>query len=155
MGNEFGHPEWIDFPRVGNNWSYAYARRQWNLVDDKKLRYHWLSDFDRAMIKLEKKMKWLSKPIQPLVQNDGDKVLVFERAGLLFVFNFNPIQSFTDYGFEVPEGEYQVILNTDDKKFGGFHRNDDRLTHSTVKKGTWQGLLMYLPSRSAMVLKKI
>jgi len=154
MGNEFGHPEWIDFPRVGNNWSYAYARRQWNLVDDKKLRYHWLSDFDRAMIKLEKKMKWLSKPIKPLVQNDGDKVLVFERADLLFVFNFNPIQSFTDYGFEVPEGEYQVILNTDDKKFGGFHRNDDRLTHSSVMKGTWQGLLMYLPSRSAMVLKK-
>ena len=155
MGNEFGHPEWIDFPRVGNDWSYAYARRQWNLVDNKQLRYHWLSDFDRAMIKLEKKAKWLSKPLNILVQHDGDQVLIFSRADLLFVYNFNPTISFTDYGFQVPEGEYQVVLNTDDKKFGGFHRNDDTITHPTAKMDEKSGLLLYLPSRSAMVLKRL
>ena len=155
MGNEFGHPEWIDFPREGNNWSYAYARRQWNLQDDKKLRYHLLSDFDRNMIKLEKKAGWLSQPMQSIVKNDTDKVLIFSRADLLFVFNFNPTISFTDYGFASPAGNYQVVLNTDDKKFGGFNRNDDSIVHHTTQVGQNPGLLLYLPSRSAMVLKRV
>jgi len=155
MGNEFGHPEWIDFPRQGNNWSYAYARRQWNLVDNKELRYHLLSDFDRAMIRLEKKNHWLSQSMQPISLNDGDQVMIFSRAELLFIFNFNPSFSFTDYGFVAPEGKYQVVLNSDDKKFGGFGRNNDALIHATQQVGDQPGLLLYLPSRSAMVLRKV
>lgn len=155
MGNEFGHPEWIDFPRQGNNWSYAYARRQWNLVDDKKLRYHLLNDFDKAMVNLAKKSKWLAHPTSPLVQNDHDQVLIFSRAGLIFVFNFNPTLSFTNYGFTAPAGTYRVVLNTDNKKFGGFDRNEDNLTHQTTQVGQSTGLLLYLPSRSAMVLEKL
>ncbi|MFA5419219.1 MAG: alpha amylase C-terminal domain-containing protein, partial [Bacteroidales bacterium] len=150
MGNEFGHPEWIDFPRQGNNWSYAYARRQWNLVDNKELRYHLLSDFDRAMIRLEKKNHWLSQSMKPISLNDGDQVMIFSRAELLFVFNFNPSFSFTDYGFVAPEGKYQVVLNSDDQKFGGFGRNNDAVIHATQQVGDQPGLLLYLPSRSAM-----
>ncbi|PKP32714.1 MAG: 1,4-alpha-glucan-branching enzyme [Bacteroidetes bacterium HGW-Bacteroidetes-16] len=155
MGNEFGHPEWIDFPRQGNNWSYTYARRQWNLVDNKELRYHLLSDFDSAMINLEKENHWLSQSMQPISLNDGDQVMIFSRAELLFIFNFNPSISFTDYGFVTPEGKYQVVLNTDDKKFGGFGRNNDAVIHATQQVGNQPWLLLYLPSRSAVVLKKV
>jgi 1,4-alpha-glucan branching enzyme len=93
MGNEFGHPEWIDFPREGNGWSYKYARRQWNLVDNKDLCYHWLGDFDREMIKVVKGVRnFQDKPVVEIWHNDGDQVLAFMRGDLLFVFNFSPTQ---------------------------------------------------------------
>ena len=159
MGNEFGHPEWIDFPREGNGWSHKYARRQWNLVDNKDLDYHFLSNFDRAMIKVVKSEKRFNlTPVEEVWHNDGDQVLAFKRGKLLFVFNFSPTQSFADYGLLVEAGEYEVVLNTDAKDFGGNGLADDNVKHFTnydplyekVGKG-W--LKLYIPARSAIVLR--
>jgi 1,4-alpha-glucan branching enzyme len=154
MGNEFGHPEWIDFPREGNDWSYFYARRQWNLVDDKKLRYSSLNEFDKAMIHLIKSENILSFYSYNLVQNIPDQVLIFKRGKLVFAFNFNPLNSFTNYGFEVDKGIYQVVLNTDAKEFDGQGRNDDSVKHFTVEENNKTMLKIYLPNRSALVFKK-
>ena len=160
MGNEFGHPEWIDFPREGNGWSYKYARRQWDLVDNPKLVYHYLGDFDIEMLKVIKSIRhFQDTPIQEIWHNDGDQVLAYERKELIFVFNFNPKQSFTDYGFLVPKGAYEVILNTDSPAFDGNGFADDSMTHFTLndplyekeKKG-W--LKLYIPARTAVVLRR-
>ena len=160
MGNEFGHPEWIDFPREGNGWSHQYARRQWSLVDNKELCYHYLGDFDREMILLIKSVKKIqSYPLVEIWHNDGDQIMAYMRGDLLFVFNFNPTQSFVDYGFMVPEGEYNVVLNTDAKEFGGNGLADDTVKHMTLFDGLlskdnkgW--LKLYIPARSAVVLKR-
>jgi 1,4-alpha-glucan branching enzyme len=122
MGNEFGHPEWLDFPRLGNHESYHYARRQWNLVDDQNLKYKFLNNFDAAMNNTETKYGWL-EAAQGYVslKHESDKIIIFERAGVVFCFNFHPTQSFPGYfiGVDVP-GKYKIILDTDDKQFGGF-----------------------------------
>ncbi|MDL2306262.1 alpha amylase C-terminal domain-containing protein, partial [Bacteroides sp. OttesenSCG-928-D19] len=120
MGNEFGHPEWIDFPREGNGWSHKYARRQWNLVDDKKLTFHYMADFDKDMLSVIKSTEAFQEtPVQEIWHNDTDQVLAYQRGELLFVFNFNPMKSFTDYGFLVTPGTYEAILNTDNTVYGG------------------------------------
>ena len=160
MGNEWGHPEWIDFPREGNGWSYKYARRQWNLVDNKELCYHWLGDFDRKMMEVIKSEKNFNlTPVIEIWHNDGDQVLAFSRGDLVFVFNFSPCTSFTDYGFLVPTGSYSVVLNTDAKEFGGNGFADDSVIHLTnydelyvKEKKEW--LKLYIPARSAVVLRK-
>ncbi len=160
MGNEFGHPEWIDFPREGNGWSHKYARRQWSLVDSKELDYQYLGRFDKKMletIKSEKKL--IDYPVCEIWHNDGDQVFAFMRGELLFVFNFSPNTSFTDYGFLVPEGSYKVVLNTDNKEFGGFGLADDNVEHFTqedllYKKDRKGWVKLYLPARSAVVLRK-
>ena len=161
MGNEFGHPEWVDFPREGNGWSYKYARRQWNLVDNKELCFHYLGDFDAAMLKLLKKHKSFEKQnVVEIWHNDGDQVFAFRRGDLLFFFNFSPNNSYTGYGFMVEQGAYEYLLNTDDVAFGGNGFNDDKMIHYTVydhhlardNKG-W--LKLYLPTRTACVLRKI
>lgn len=160
MGNEFGHPEWIDFPREGNGWSYKYARRQWNLVDNKELDYHYLGDFDKQMLKVIKSEKdFIKTPVQEIWHNDGDQVLAFMRGDLVFVFNFNPTTSFTDYGFLVPTGAYNVVLNSDASEFGGNNLADDSVTHLTnydplyvTERKEW--LKLYIPARSAVVLRK-
>jgi len=160
MGNEFGHPEWIDFPREGNGWSYKYARRQWNLVDNHELCYHYLGDFDEAMIKLIGGVKNFQKtPVQEVWHNDGDQILAFSRGDLLFVFNFSPNRSYTDYGFIVPQGAYDVVLNTDSKLYGGNELADDSVRHFTnydpiYEKDGKGWLKLYIPARSAVVLKK-
>jgi 1,4-alpha-glucan branching enzyme len=160
MGNEFGHPEWIDFPREGNGWSYKYARRQWNLVDNHDLCYHWLGDFDRDMLKVIKGVRnFQSKPVVEIWHNDGDQVLAFMRGDLIFVFNFSPTQSFSDYGFLVPTGSYDVVLNTDATMYGGHGFADDSVTHFTnfdplYVKDRKEWLKLYIPARSAVVLKK-
>ena len=160
MGNEFGHPEWIDFPREGNGWSYKYARRQWNLVDNKELCYHLLGDFDREMLEVVKSEKKFNEtPIQEIWHNDGDQILAFSRGELIFVFNFSPIRSYSDYGFLVPEGSYNVVLNTDAKEFGGFGFADDTVEHFTNADPLYQQdhkgwLKLYIPARSAVVLRK-
>ena len=161
MGNEFGHPEWIDFPRDGNGWSYKYARRQWNLVDNKELCYHYLGDFDQKMVETIRSVKNIQKTdVVEIWHNDGDQVLAYRRKDLIFVFNFSPTRSFTDYGFLVPKGSYKVVLNTDSKDFGGFGFNDDSITHFTCadpmyakEKKEW--LKLYLPARTAVVLKRV
>lgn len=160
MGNEFGHPEWIDFPREGNGWSYKYARRQWNLVDNKELDYHYLGDFDKQMLRVIKSEKdFIKTPVQEIWHNDSDQVLAFMRGDLVFVFNFNPTTSFTDYGFLVPTGAYNVVLNSDASEFGGNNLADDSITHLTnydplyvAERKEW--LKLYIPARSAVVLRK-
>ena len=160
MGNEFGHPEWIDFPREGNGWSYKYARRQWNLVDNMELDYHYLGDFDREMLKVITSIRnFQNKPVQEIWHNDGDQILAFSRGELIFVFNFNPTRSFTDYGFLVPTGSYEVVLNTDAKEFGGNGLADDTVMHMTVFDPMYvsdrkEWLKLYVPARSAVVLKR-
>ena len=115
MGNEFGHPEWIDFPREGNNWSYRYARRQWNLADDRNLKYHELGDFDKAMIHLIRSVPdFQSTQLVKIWDKDDDNILAYMRDDLLFVFNFHPQKSYSDYGILVPQGKYQIILDSDD-----------------------------------------
>ena len=161
MGNEFGHPEWIDFPREGNGWSHKYARRQWSLIDNKQLAYSWLGDFDRALMKLIGSVKdYQKKDVVEYWHNDGDQVLAFGRGDLVFVFNFNPTRSFSDYGFLVPRGSYKTVLDSDSIEFGGYGRIDDKLEHFTLtdplyKKVRKEWLKLYLPARSAMVLKKV
>ena len=160
MGNEFGHPEWIDFPREGNGWGYKYARRQWNLVDNKELCYHYLGDFDKAMLKVIKTQKNFQKtPVVEVWHNDGDQILAFSRGDLLFVFNFSPDRSYTDYGFIVPQGSYDVVLNTDNKLYGGNNFADDTVRHFTnydpiYEKDGKGWLKLYIPARSAVVLHK-
>ncbi len=155
MGNEFGHPEWIDFPREGNNWSYKYARRQWNLIDNKDLKYYQLGEFDRAMVTLINDEDTLGNKPKQITQHASDQVLIFCRGDLLFAFNFNPIMSFTDYGFEVDKGKYEVVLNSDSSIFGGTNRNNDKLMPITQLENNVNKLKLYLPSRSALVLKKL
>ena len=161
MGNEFGHPEWIDFPREGNGWSYKYARRQWHLVDDENLCYHYLGDFDKAMIKVIKtECKFQKTQVVEIWHDDNDQILAHMRGKLLFVFNFNPSRSFPDYGFRVPEGKYKVLLNTDSTTFGGFGLTDDNVEHftefdSTLKPFGKGWVKIYVPARSAVVLKLI
>ncbi|PMD56232.1 glycoside hydrolase family 13 protein [Hyaloscypha bicolor E] len=125
-GNEFGHPEWLDFPRAGNDNSFWYARRQFNLTDDQLLRYRFLNEFDSGMQHTEQKYGWLhSDQAYISLKNEEDKVIVFERAGLLWIFNFHPTKSYPDYRVGVEEaGTYRVVLNTDKKDYGGFERID-------------------------------
>jgi 1,4-alpha-glucan branching enzyme len=158
MGNEFGHPEWIDFPREGNNWSYFYARRQWSLAGDKRLRYHHLGDFDRAMIALIKKDPSYYTYNQHLIHShDADQVMAFTRGSFLFVFNFNPAVSFSGYGLKTEPGRYRILLNSDSPDFGGFGRIDEGLEYITEwnrKVNSPRYLKLYIPNRTALVLEK-
>ena len=161
MGNEFGHPEWIDFPREGNGWSHKYARRQWNLVDNKELCYHYLGDFDREMLRVLKLQRRLpSTKVVEVWHNDDDQILAYTRGGLLFVFNFSPTRSYDGYGFMMPEGKYEVLLNTDAKAFGGNGLADDSVAHFTnpdplLQRDGKGWLKLYLPARSAVVLRRV
>ena len=150
MGNEFGHPEWIDFPREGNGWSYKYARRQWSLPDNPDLRYGALEAFDAEMIHFLESEDTLSAYPELITANDGDKVLIFKRKNAIFALNFNPTRSFTDYGFETEDGEYEMAFNSDEPRFDGFGRLASDEKHFT----TQHQLRLYLPSRCAVVLKK-
>jgi len=158
-GNEFGHPEWLDFPRAGNDNSFHYARRQWNVVDDELLRYKYLNEFDAAMNNTEEKYGWLAaSQAYVSLKHEVDKVIVFERAGLLFVFNFHPTNSFSDYRIGVEEaGENRVVLSTDDKRFGGFENIDVSVKYETTpmewnNRKNW--IQVYTPSRTDMILAR-
>ncbi|MEN8155704.1 MAG: alpha amylase C-terminal domain-containing protein [Bacteroidota bacterium] len=157
MGNEFGHPEWIDFPREGNDWSFQYARRQWSLIGNKELRYHFLSDFDRAMVGTLSRQRIYSGPCNHVKTDQADLILAYERGGLLFVFNFHPSNSYTGYGLAVAAGKYRTLLSTDQPGFGGFGRYDTGVVHHTEIErsfGFKQNLKLYLPSRTAVVLQR-
>jgi 1,4-alpha-glucan branching enzyme len=159
MGNEFGHPEWIDFPREGNNWSFKYARRQWQLAENKNLKYYDLAKFDRKMVKLHHDFKILDDmTITRIFENNNDKVIAYMRGEFLFVFNFHPTQSFTDYGIPV-KGKFRIVLDTDDPDFGGFNRIDRNAVYLSVRKAE-RGIInapmylyLYLPLRTCLVLK--
>ncbi len=156
MGNEFGHPEWIDFPREGNGWSYFYCRRQWHLLDDKNLKYHYLGDFDKDMLALCKKRKVFAKAPECL-KIDGDKqVIVFKRGGITFLYNFSPVNSYEGYYIKVKEkGAYKVALSSDDWCYGGYGRVAHAVEYEAVKNenGEWV-LPIYLPTRTAICLVK-
>ncbi len=157
MGNEFGHPEWIDFPREGNGWSYHYCRRQWSLADNKLLRYEYLCDFDMAMIKLLKKERIMSKKAKSQWIHNDDKVLIYTEKQVAFAFNFHPTKSFDGYLIPVEEvGTYSVILSSDDPEFGGFDRVDKTYKYEAKKRDEDGriGFYCYLPQRTAIVFKK-
>ncbi len=157
IGNEFGHPEWVDFPREGNNWSFKYARRQWQLVDDPLLRYRDLAEFDRAMMKLDAEFSLLHEPLYAMIQVHEDrKLLVFHRGPLVFAFNFHPTESYTDVRFGVPEKkDYRIVLSTDDLFFGG-HANVVTGDVYPCQPVGWdhrhESVQAYLPARTAQVL---
>jgi len=156
MGNEFGHPEWIDFPREGNNWSFRYAHRQWGLLDDPNLKYHYLARFDCDMISKAKASRLFKNPWPNLLHEHNDnKVIAFERAGLVFVFNFHPTVSHFGYRIFAPPGKYRVILDSDSPKFGGHGRLTPEQEHATiVEEETGRNTLsLYLPTRTALVLE--
>lgn len=160
MGNEFGHPEWIDFPRAENGWSFRYARRLWHLVDDVRLKYGQLARFDRDMLKMAKRFDLLNKgDADLLVVHQDDKLMAFRRAGLVFVFNFHPSASFTDYRIAVPPGPYQWVLDSDALEYGGHGRLVGARGHifdtGTEQAGHQNSISLYLPSRSAMVLSRV
>lgn len=160
MGNEFGHPEWIDFPREGNNWSHNHAQRRWHLRDDENLKFHFLADFDEAMVRLIRDNQTIGMESTTFrLINEGDKIMAFERKGILFIFNFHPSKSFTDYPVDASAGNYQLILNTDAGNFGGndILRNDE--TYETFAFNDGENdrnqLSVYIPSRTAIALKRV
>ena len=156
IGNEFGHPEWLDFPREGNQNSFHYARRQFNLPDDPLLRYKGLNEFDSKMQWTEEKYGWLHSPQAYVsLKHNGDKVIAFERAGLLWIFNFHPSSSFTDYRIGVEQaGTYRIVLNTDSPEFGGLGRvkDDGRFFTTDFAWNDRKNFVqVYIPTRTAIV----
>lgn len=158
MGNEFGHPEWIDFPRLGNNWSYDHARRQWSLADDENLKYKFLLAFDKAMIHLVKEYHTLDHLFASQLNMDPDnKSLAFERNGLVFVFNFHTNRSITNYSIPVNEGgDYEIVLCTDSQEFGGQNRIDTSILYPASFNPLFgrDTINIYLTNRTALVFKK-
>ncbi len=153
MGNEWGHPDWIDFPREGNDWSYRYARRLWSLAEAPELRYHFLGDFDKVLILLASKYGWADADEKEVLAEiyHAQKVQAWFKAGYLFVANWHPTESY--FGFPIPTPGpncYKIILNTDEKAFGGYNRIDTRQGYFSENDGT---LKLYLPARTALVLK--
>jgi len=150
MGNEFGHPEWIDFPREGNQWSYHYARRQWSLADDPQLKYRRLQRFDRDMLALARDYDIFRQPPRLICNHDGDKVLAFLRAGLLWVFNFHPWNSYSNYGLDCPDSTYRLLFHSDEPEYGGHGRLQQGHVHP--QGGPGAQVRLYLPHRTALVL---
>ncbi|MBF0199966.1 MAG: alpha amylase C-terminal domain-containing protein [Desulfamplus sp.] len=156
MGNEFGHPEWIDFPRKGNGWSHLYARRQWHLADDPMLLYSRLGAFDRDMISMagQANIPDSRKPYLLHVDEDG-KIIAFTRGEMIFIFNFHEAASRTDYQVPAAPGCYTVVLDTDRKIYGGYERQTPDILHHTTTDYIHRHFLhLYLPARTAMVLKR-
>ncbi len=153
MGNEFGHPEWIDFPRLDNNWSYKHARRQWSLADDDNLKYQLLANFDKQMTKM---LPVIKDPETHFVEvNNQHGFISFYRDGLLFAFNFSPNVSLTGYQILAPAGSYNILFSTDDDNFGGQNRIDHETVFLTQPQGDIQFIKAYLPARTAIVFKKM
>lgn len=145
MGNEYGHPEWIDFPREGNEWSYEYARRQWHLADDTELKYSQLGSFDRAITKLLRDVAG-DVTYQYVHQDDG--IVSYMRGKYVFAYNFSPANSYTDYGVPAVDGSYKLVLSSDDSAYGG----QDRIAHIAYAATAGQ-LQLYIPARTALVLR--
>jgi 1,4-alpha-glucan branching enzyme len=157
MGNEFGHPEWIDFPRQGNNWSYKYARRQWSLAYNQDLKYKFLAEFDRKMISLIRDNSVFEEEYGNQLQMDEqNRTIVFQRGKLIFVFNFHPSNSIADYAFPViHDGEYQVVMNSDSLDTGGHGRINTEISYPSVlnpESGRLE-IRIYNTNRTAVVLK--
>ncbi|MBQ4050813.1 MAG: alpha amylase C-terminal domain-containing protein, partial [Oscillospiraceae bacterium] len=157
MGNEFGHPEWIDFPREGNGWSHHYCRRQWSLAENGFLRYGQLNEFDKAMIALIKEEKLLRGKAGCVLCHEADKLIVYRKGDLVFAFNFHPSKSFDGYFLSIgTTGGYEVVLSTDEERFGGHSRVAmNQYYYSRRMTDGRAGFNCYLPSRSAVVFRKM
>jgi 1,4-alpha-glucan branching enzyme len=162
MGNEFGHPEWIDFPREGNGWSFKYARRQWSLADNPALRYGDLRQFDEDMVHLLRHEGILNARPELLVADEQKKILIFKRKNCIFALNFSPTGSFADYGFSAPAGTYVNVLDSDAPQYDGYGRLQAGEKHVALPERCPNGnqaydhtLKVYLPARCAMVLKQV
>lgn len=154
MGNEFGHPEWIDFPREGNGWSYHYCRRQWSLADNPNLKYKYLLAFERDMVAMAKRDGVLSGWDKQLLVHNGDHVLAFDKGGATCIFNFDPTRSYDGYFIPMSkEGEYRLVLSSDDFCYGGFGRVAHQSYTATKQPDGRVGFQVYLPSRCALVLE--
>ena len=156
MGNEFGHPEWIDFPREGNGWSHHYCRRQWSLADNPNLKYQYLNNFEVAMVDMAKRCRVLGARDTQLQLNNTDKTLVYKKGSAIFAFNFHPVNSYNEFFLPVPEaGEYSVILASDNYNFGGYGRVANAQVYKAEKQADGPiGFKIYLPHRTAIVPKK-
>ena len=157
MGNEFGHPEWIDFPREGNDYSFKYARRQWSLADADYLKYHYLADFDKAMIGHTTKYDQLANETFRLWLDKDRKVIAFRNKDIIYIFNFHPTDSYESFALPIHDrGEFRVVMDTDEERFGGL----GRISHSYIYNserlvGTdYDGIKIYIPSRTALALEK-
>ena len=155
MGNEFGHPEWIDFPREGNGWSFHYCRRQWSLKDNGMLKYQWLGDFDEDMVRLTKENRIFDQRMADLLlMKAPEQTLAYYRHGLVFVFNFHFGNSLNNVLIPVRQpGEYTVVLSTDDEKYGGFE-NVAKKTYATKRFDGRDYIELYIPARTGFVLKE-
>lgn len=155
MGNEFGHPEWIDFPREGNGWSHYYCRRQWHLADDKTLKYEWLLEFDRAMLALLQERKVFSRDAYNLYIDADKQILVYERGGVTFAFNFSPSVSQESYFVRTKtKGKYSVALTTDEERFGGWNRVEKMIYTAEKQENGAVGFFTYIPARTAVCFVK-
>lgn len=159
MGNEFGHPEWIDFPREGNNWSFKYCKRQWSLADNSSLLYYDLMRFDEAMLSLVTEYSLLDGSLpKQLWIDDEQNVLAYQKNSLIFVYNFHPTNSLPDFNFPFEgKGAWQVIFDTDEARFGGQGRISHSVVHHRIalpSRGSCEGLSLYTPCRTAMILSK-
>ncbi|BCX46136.1 1,4-alpha-glucan branching enzyme [Haloferula helveola] len=154
MGNEFGHPEWLDFPREGNDWSYHYCRRQWSLVDNPALKYKFLAAFDRKMLQLGRDYGLPGNEAAELLNLDStNKVLCVSRGPLIFVFNWSTDRSVPDYKFHVSgSGDYRIVLSSDDPETGGHDRVDTSCIHSVDADSK---LSVYTPARTVIVLAPV
>ena len=150
MGNEFGHPEWIDFPRLENKWSYKHARRQWSLVDNTTLKYQYLNEFDKAMLKFVKDNDIMNaEPAWMMNADEENKTIVFERNNIIFVFNWGT-KSIPDYEINVRDtGDYKIIFSTDDKYFGGFDNIDKSVIFPSERRDEQVFMKIYNVSRTA------
>ena len=156
MGNEFGHPEWIDFPREGNGWSYHHCRRQWSLAENKDLKFRFLREFEKDMVSLIKKQKVLGAKDTQLMLHNDNKQLFYKKGEGYFAFNFHPTRSYEGMFLPVPEmGQYQVIMSTDDFCYGGQGRIHHQVYNTVQNTDGKIGIQLYLPSRTALVLKKV
>jgi len=159
MGNEFGHPEWIDFPREGNGWSYKYARRQWSLVQNPEFKFQWLGNFDRDMIHFIRKHKLhMSGKPDAIWLDEQKNVMIFTRGDLIYVFNLHPTQSQEDvfvHCGKTGEGKYRVVFSSDDARYGGQDRIQKKHTYFTWGDEFGLGFKLYMPCRTAAVLKKV
>jgi len=154
-GNEFGHPEWVDFPREGNNWSHHYCRRQWSLRDNELLKYSRLAEFDREMIENTKSsgmFEFLPRLIH--IHND-EKVIAFRRGDVFVAVNFHPSSSYRDYRLSAPAGKYRLLFDSDEDRFAGHGRLAAGQEYFTVREDGRDFMLIYLPSRTALILKKV
>lgn len=158
MGNEFGHPDWIDFPREENGWSYDYARRLWSLRDDETLRYRQLQAFDRAMLSLCQQHGLPSSTDDEylLLCDARHKLLAWLRGGLVFAVNLHPQRSLPAARIPAAPGTYEIVLDSDAPEFGGHDRIDRTLQHTTdTDRIHRHHLQLYLPSRCALVLRPV